>query len=56
MDLSNRTSQQQNGRDLLLKKLRQEQEQYGEGSCHWTLLEERINQLIAQNYLEYVNR
>jgi len=41
---------------VVLKKLKKEQEQYGEGSSHWTLLEEQINQIIAQNYLEYVNR
>jgi len=36
--------------------LRQEQEQYAEGSKQWTYLQENINQIVAQNYLEYVNR
>ena len=53
MDQSNRTCQSTNDKLLLLRR---EQEQYGEGSSHWTLLEEQINQIIAQNYLEYVNR
>jgi hypothetical protein len=39
-----------------LDNLRKEQEQYGEGTLGWTLLQDRINQIIAENYLRYVNR
>jgi len=44
---------QSNNRLLLLKE---EQAQYAEGSKQWTYLQENINQIVAQNYLEYVNR
>lgn len=45
-----------NGRKLLLEELRQEQEQYSEGSGQWAKLQETINRVIAQNFLEYINR
>ena len=41
---------------LKLEELRQEQAQYGEGTTHWALIQEKINHIIAQNYLHYVNR
>ena len=56
MEQSNNDQQSTDVRSILLKQLRTEQEQYGEGSTHWVLIEEKINQIIAQNYLEYVNR
>jgi hypothetical protein len=36
--------------------LKQEQEKYTEGSPRWINLQTEINQIVAQNYLEYVNR
>jgi hypothetical protein len=36
--------------------LKQEQEKYAEGSKDWTYIQENINRIVAQNYLEYVNR
>jgi len=36
--------------------LRQEQANEKEGSKQWAKLQEKINQIVAQNYLEYVNR
>ena len=48
-----RTQQSPNDRLVFLKK---EQEQYAEGSKKWLYLQENINQIVAQNFLEYVNR
>lgn len=42
-----------NNRLLLLK---QEQEDWAEGSKQWIRLQNNIDQIVAQNYLEYVNR
>lgn len=53
MEQSIRSLQPTNDRLLLLKR---EQEEYGEGTSHWAILQEKINQIIAQNYLEYLNR
>ena len=36
--------------------LKQEQGQYVEGSKQWIFLQHNIDQIVAQNYLEYVNR
>jgi hypothetical protein len=41
---------------VLLEKLRAEQAQYGEGTIHWALVQDKINQIIAENFLHYVNR
>ena len=35
--------------------LKQEQEKYSEGSPRWIDLQTEIDQIVAQNYLEYVN-
>jgi hypothetical protein len=42
-----------NDRLILLRK---EQERYHEGSFEWADLQSKIDQIVAQNYLEYVNR
>lgn len=43
-------------RSMVLKELREEQEKLREGSCDWITLETKIREIVAQNYLEYVNR
>lgn len=53
MDTCSGPSQPTNDKLLLLRK---EQEQFIEGSKNWICLESMINQIIAQNYLHYVNR
>ena len=53
MDTSTRTQQSTNDKLLFL---RQEQEKYHEGSKNWSYYQSLMNQIIAQNYLEYVNR
>ena len=53
MEKSNGTKQLSNDQLIFLK---QEQEQYAEGSKQWMYLQENINQIVAQNFLEYVNR
>jgi hypothetical protein len=56
MEKSNGIKQFSNDKSVLLKNLKVEQEQYTEGSKQWTYIQENINQIVAQNYLEYVNR
>jgi len=53
MDTSTRIKQQTDDKLVLLK---QEQEQHAEGSKNWSYYQILINQIVAQNYLEYVNR
>ena len=36
--------------------LRQEQEKYAPGSPRWIDLQSELDQIVAQNYIEYVNR
>jgi hypothetical protein len=42
-----------NDRLVLLKK---EQEKYYEGSFEWADIQAKINQIIAEKFLQYVNR
>ena len=53
MEQSTRLVQSTNDRLLLLKK---EQEKYHEGSFEWADIQAKVDQIVAQNYLEYVNR
>ena len=48
------SSQQQTDDRFLL--LVEQQKSVREGSSAWYSLQQKINQIIAQNYLEYVNR
>jgi len=48
-----RTQQSSNDRLVFLKK---EQAQYHEGSFEWADIQEKMNQIIAENYLRYLNR
>ena len=43
-------------RSIHLKHLRHEQEKTKEGSKDWSYYQNLINQIIAKNYLHYVNR
>ena len=56
MESSSRFMQSTNNKQLLLEQLRKEQAEYGEDTIHWALLQDKINHIIAQNYLHYVNR
>ena len=49
------SSNQTNGRQLLLK-LYTERDTLKEGSTDWMKVQNNINVIIAQNYLEYINR
>lgn len=44
------------GCESFLLTLKKEQETYHEGSFEWADIQSKINQIIAQNYLEYLNR
>jgi hypothetical protein len=39
-----------------LDQLRKEQENYSEGSFEWADYQAKIDHIIAQNFLHYVNR
>lgn len=41
---------------VLLTKLKDEQNNYHEGSFEWADIQSKINQIVAERYLEYVNR
>lgn len=53
MAKSNGTKQSSNDQLLLLRK---EQNQIREGSLKWVELQDKINQIIAEKFLQYVNR
>lgn len=44
-----------NDRTVLLMQLRKEQAVYKEGSSKWQAFQRRIDEIIAKNYLEYLN-
>ena len=44
------------GSELVLEQLKEKQQQYSEGSSRWRELQDAINQITAQRFLEYVNR
>lgn len=56
MEQSIRIMQPTNSRSVVLEKLKAEQQNYYEGSFEWADLQSKIDQIIAENYLEYVNR
>ena len=56
MESFNRVIGQTTSPKLVLEKLQQEQRQYHEGSFEWADIQSKINHIIAQNFLEYVNR
>jgi len=45
-----------NNRSISLEELRSEQQKYHEGSFEWADLQAKINHIIADNLLRYVNR
>ena len=45
-----------NNRSIHLTYLRKAQEKTKEGSKDWSYYQNLMNQIIAQNYLHYVNR
>ena len=53
MATGNEVKQSSNDRLFLL---REEQNMLSEGSKAWTQLQKRIDEIVAQNFLEYVNR
>jgi hypothetical protein len=53
MAKSSRPQQQTNDKLLLLVE---QQKESKEGSQQWHTLQEEINQIIAENFLQYVNR
>lgn len=56
MDQSTRIVQPTDDRSMVLKKLKTEQQKYYEGSFEWADLQSKIDQIIAENYLSYLNR
>ena len=56
MGESGRPMQQTNNQQVLLENLRLEQSKTKERSVAWYRYQEQINHIIANRYLEYVNR
>lgn len=56
MEASNRTMQSPDDSKILLKVLQREQKEYAEGTASWRQLQQKIDQIVAQNLLQYVNR
>lgn len=50
-----RVMQLSDNKSVVLEQLRKEQNQCREGSFVWHEIQAKINRIIAQNYLEYVN-
>jgi len=55
MEQSTRTMQSTDNRSMVLKQLQQEQKTYSESSPKFAELQAKIDHLVAQNFLEYVN-
>lgn len=53
---SNGTKQPTNDKSILLDRLRIDQANYPEGSKNWIHLQHKIDQIIADRFLDYVNR
>lgn len=56
MAKGNGFEQQENDRAMVLEKLQKEQQQYSEGSFEFADIQAKINQIVAENFLHYVNR
>lgn len=57
MEESVRVKQQSNDRSLfLMNHLKLEQEKFLENTSSWLEIQLRINQIIAERYLQYLNR
>jgi hypothetical protein len=56
MEQSTNVNQSADVRSILLNSLKQNQAQWKEGSIEWRKYQERIDQIVADNFLEYVNR
>jgi hypothetical protein len=56
MDGSDRTMQSTDHKQFLLTQLSTEQKKYHEGSFEWADIQAKIDQIVAERYLEYVNR
>ena len=55
MGQGTRTMQSSDSKPMVLTELKKQQEKCAEGSKQWIYLQEHINRIVAQNYLEYVN-
>lgn len=56
MEQSTNNQQSTDVRSVLLKELKANQSLWSEGSSEWSAYQERIDQIVALNFLEYVNR
>jgi hypothetical protein len=56
MEQSSRTVGQTTDEYVVLKQLQEEQKNFHEGSFEWVDIQSKINRIVAQNFLEYVNR
>lgn len=56
MEQSNYDQQSTDVRSVLLDSFKARQKNHKEGSVKWYEYQEKINQIVAANFLEYVNR
>jgi|SaaInl5LU_22_DNA_1037371.scaffolds.fasta_scaffold146752_2 hypothetical protein len=56
MEYSNRDLQSSDGRKLLLDHLRNLQANNKEGSSSWINVQQQIDQIVAERFLDYLNR
>lgn len=56
MDESNRSLRSTDDKQLLLKEYKVRQRLFKEGSGEWMHFQRKIDQIVAERYLEYVNR
>jgi len=56
MDGSDRDMQQTDDKQFLLTQYATQQKRVAEGTLEWRKLQEKIDLIVAQRYLEYLNR
>lgn len=56
MESSNRIEQPTDDKSVLLMSLKEQQNQVREGSLYWHELQSQINQIIAERFLQTLNR
>lgn len=56
MEYCYRNLQSDYGRDVLLRELKDRQKVFAEGTTAWTEIQKKIDQLVAEGFLAYLNR
>lgn len=56
MDQGSRIMQSTDSKSMVLKELRNDQSKYKEDSYQWKAVQLKIDQVVAERYLEFLNR